>query len=412
MFDVHHWRAQFPALEQNVHGHPLAYLDNGASTQKPQCVLDAMMRFYQHDYSNVHRGVHTLSARATEQCERVRDQVKAFINAAHREEIILTAGTTAAINLVAHSYGQHAMQAGDEVIITATEHHANIVPWQMLRDRLGIVIKVLPLSDQHAQGDVCWDQLPDLITARTKLLAISHVSNVLGTIYPVKQAVAVAHARGVPVLVDGAQAVPHLRVDVQDLDCDFYAFSSHKMYGPTGVGVLYGRRTLLEAMPPYQGGGDMIAAVRFDRTTYNVLPYRFEAGTPPIAEIVGLGAAITFLESVGLENIAAHEQTLLKHTMKGLSAMPDCEVYGQAPHKAAVIAFALSGVHAHDVATVLDTEGVAVRAGHHCAMPLMEILGVSATTRASFALYNTLGDVAQFLKGLQTVQEVFSHVRS
>ena len=397
-------RSQFPVLQQAVHGQPLVYLDSAASAQKPQCVIDAMTAFYQQDYSNIHRGVHQLSQRSTIAYEAVRDQVQAFIGAARREEIVFTSGTTAAINLVAQSFGQHAMRAGDEVIITAMEHHANIVPWQMLRDRLGVVLKVLPMTEQ---GELCVDQLPALLSSRTKLLACSHVSNVLGTINPVADIIAMAHAKGVPVLLDGAQAVPHMAVDVQALGCDFYVFSAHKMYGPTGVGVLYGKRDLLTQMPPYQGGGDMIRTVSFEKTTFNDLPYRFEAGTPNIAAVIGLGAAIKFMLKVGIEKIAAHEKDLLQKAMTMLSDIKAFRVLGQAKHKAAVISYVWDGVHAHDIGTILDQQGVAVRVGHHCAMPIMQFYGVSATTRASFAIYNNESDVGRWIAAMHKVQEVF-----
>ena len=404
-FDVGRVREEFPALKQLVHGKPLVYLDNAATTQKPQLVIDAITRFYQEDCSNIHRGVHLLSERATKAYEDVRLAVQQFINAADPAEVIFVRGTTEAINLVAHSYGRTHVQAGDAVLISAMEHHSNIVPWQILCEERGARLRVVPMN---GRGELLLDEYEKLLTPRTKLVAVSHVSNALGTVNPVRQIIAMAHEHGIPVLVDGAQAVPHLQVDVQKLDCDFYAFSGHKMYGPTGVGVLYGKKRLLEAMPPYQGGGDMISSVTFEKTTYNRLPFKFEAGTPNIAGVIGLGAAIEYLGRIALERVAVHEHYLLAYATERISSLPGVRLIGTAQEKAAVLSFVLEGVHPHDIGTVLDQEGIAVRTGHHCAQPVMQFFGVPATARASFALYNTEEEVDALMRGLCKVQEIFA----
>ena len=404
-FDVGRVREEFPALKQLVHGKPLVYLDNAATTQKPQLVIDAITRFYQEDCSNIHRGVHLLSERATKAYEDVRLAVQQFINAADPAEVIFVRGTTEAINLVAHSYGRTHVQAGDVVLISAMEHHSNIVPWQILCEERGARLRVVPMN---GRGELLLDEYEKLLTPRTKLVAVSHVSNALGTVNPVRQIIAMAHEHSIPVLVDGAQAVPHLQVDVQELDCDFYAFSGHKMYGPTGVGVLYGKKRLLEAMPPYQGGGDMISSVTFEKTTYNRLPFKFEAGTPNIAGVIGLGAAIEYLGRISLERVAVHEHYLLAYATERISSLPGVRLIGTAQEKAAVLSFVLEGVHPHDIGTVLDQEGIAVRTGHHCAQPVMQFFGVPATTRASFALYNTEEEVDALMRGICKVQEIFA----
>jgi len=404
-FDVGRVREEFPALKQLVHGKPLVYLDNAATTQKPQLVIDAITHFYQEDCSNIHRGVHLLSERATKAYEDARLAVQQFINAADPAEVIFVRGTTEAINLVAHSYGRTHVQAGDAVLISAMEHHSNIVPWQILCEERGARLRVVPMN---GRGELLLDEYEKLLTPRTKLVAVSHVSNALGTVNPVRQIIAMAHEHGTPVVVDGAQAVPHLQVDVQDLDCDFYAFSGHKMYGPTGVGVLYGKKRLLEAMPPYQGGGDMISSVTFEKTTYNRLPFKFEAGTPNIAGVIGLGAAVEYIRHIAVERVAAHENHLLAYATERISSLPGVRLIGAAQEKAAVLSFVLEGVHPHDIGTVLDQEGIAVRTGHHCAQPVMQFFGVPATARASFALYNTEEEVDALMRGLCKVQEIFA----
>jgi cysteine desulfurase/selenocysteine lyase len=403
-FDVKRVRADFPILTRKVHGRPLVYLDSAASAQKPRAVLEAMRRFTEEDYANVHRGVHFLSQMATDAFEGVREKVARFINAGSFEEIVFTRGTTEAINLVAASFGRSRFAVGDEVVISEMEHHANIVPWQLLREEKGIVLRVVPVDER---GDLRVDELERTLGPRTRLVAITHASNVLGTITPAKAIVRMAHARGIPVLLDGAQAVVHGRVDVRDLDADFYCFSGHKLYGPTGIGVLYGKAALLAEMPPYQGGGEMIATVSFARTTFKAPPYRFEAGTPPIIETIGLGAAIDYLLAHDVTAVAAHERRLLDHATARLSAIPGLRIVGSSADKASIVSFAVEGVHAHDVSTILDRAGVAVRAGHHCAQPLMERFGVDATTRASFALYNTMGEVDALAEALLQVRKVF-----
>jgi cysteine desulfurase/selenocysteine lyase len=404
-FDVHKVREDFPILKQLAYGKPLVYLDNAATSQKPQVVIDALMRYYTADNSNIHRGVHLLSERATHQYEETREKVRQFINAAEKREIIFVRGTTEALNLVAHSYGRLHVNAGDEVLITALEHHSNIVPWQILCSEKGARLRVVPISDE---GEVSLDDFAALINERTKFVSIAHVSNALGTINPVREMIDLAHRTNIPVMIDGAQAAPHTRIDVQELDCDFYAFSGHKVYGPTGIGVLYGKADVLEAMPPYQGGGDMIASVSFDKTTYNSLPYKFEAGTPNIAGTIGLGAAIDYVSEIGLDSIAAHEHELLQYGTEAISTVPGLRLIGTAKKKAGVLSFVLEGIHPHDIGTILDREGVAIRTGHHCAMPLMERFGVPATARASLALYNTREEIDVLVAGIHKVKEMFA----
>jgi cysteine desulfurase/selenocysteine lyase len=397
-------RKDFPALHQLVHGKPLAYLDNAASSQSPVQVHEAVARQQALDHSNVHRGVHELSERSTAAFEGAREKVRRFVNASAVAEIIFTRGTTESINLVAASFGQR-LAAGDEVLITALEHHSNIVPWQLLCERSGARLVVAPIRDDGSLDVAGFDAR---LGARTKIVALAHVSNALGTVNPVEALVAKAHAAGAVALVDGAQAVPHQRVDVQALDCDFYAFSGHKMFGPTGTGVLYGKRALLESMPPYQGGGDMILTVSFERSTYNALPYKFEAGTPNITGVVGLGAAVDYLETVDFAAVAAHEQALLElASRRVLAEVPGARLIGTAAHKASVLSFVVDGIHAHDLGTIVDSEGVAIRTGHHCAMPVMERFGVAATARASFAFYNDEEDVDRLLAGLRKAVEIF-----
>ncbi len=404
IYDVQAIRAGFPALHQDVHGKPLVYLDNGASSQKPRAVIDAMVRYYEHDHSNVHRGVHTLSQRATDAFENAREKVRGFINAASDKEVIFVRGTTEGINLVARSYGDANLKPGDEIIVTKMEHHANIVPWQMLCERTGATIKVLHFSDS---GELNMQEFENLLSDKTKILALTHVSNALGTVNPIKDMVNKAHGAGAVVVVDGAQAVPHMQLDMQDLDCDFYTFSSHKMYGPTGIGILYGKEALLDTMPPYEGGGEMIKKVTFEETTYADLPHKFEAGTPSIAQTVGLGAAVDYLNSVGLDNIAVHEQDLLDYATERAAEVKGMRIYGTAKHKAGVFAFGLEGIHPHDIGTILDFEGVAVRTGHHCAQPVMQHYGVAATSRASFGMYNTRSEVDALFAGIEKVQQTF-----
>ncbi len=403
-FDVEQIRRDFPILQSKVHGHPLVYLDNAATSQKPQVVMDAIIRYYESENANIHRGVHYLSQLATEEFEKARETVRAFVNASGTKEIIFTRGTTEAINLVAQTYGRVHVGAGDEVLITAMEHHSNIVPWQMLCEEKGAKLRVAPMNDA---GELLLDEYEKLLGPRTKIVAVGHVSNALGTINPVQQMIAAAHAHGVPVLVDGAQAVPHLAVDVQALDADFYTFSGHKMYGPTGIGVLYGKAALLEAMPPYQGGGDMISSVTFEKTTYNKLPHKFEAGTPDMAGVAGLKAAIDYMNGIGVAKIAAHEHDLLEYATEVVGSLPGVRLIGTAREKAGVLSFVLDEVHPHDIGTILDQQGIAVRTGHHCAQPVMERFGIPATVRASFAMYNTRGEVDALVRGIGKVHEVF-----
>jgi cysteine desulfurase/selenocysteine lyase len=403
-FDVRKVRQDFPILKLKVHGRPLAYLDNAATTQKPRQVIEAIERFYVTSNSNIHRGLHALSERATAAYEEARVKVQRFLNAAESREIVFVRGTTEAINLVAHSFARKRVREGDEILISAMEHHSNIVPWQLVCEETGARLRVVPIDDR---GDLILEEYEKLLGPRTQLVSLVHVSNALGTVNPVKAIIERAHARGVPVLLDGAQAAPHLAVDVRDLDCDFYAFSGHKIYGPTGIGVLYGKAALLEAMPPYQGGGDMITSVTFEKTTYNRIPFKFEAGTPDVAGVVGLGAALDYLQGLGLAGRSAHEQEILARATAAVAAIPGVRLIGTAREKASVLSFVLEGVHPHDIGTILDREGIAIRAGHHCAMPLMERFGVPATARASFAFYNTLEEVEALVRGIHRVIEVF-----
>jgi cysteine desulfurase/selenocysteine lyase len=404
-FDIERVRADFPILQIEVEGRPLVYLDNAASSQMPQPVIDRLVRYQSTEHANIHRAVHTLSERATAAYEEARVKLQHFINAPDEREVIFTSGTTEAINLVMHGYGRKFIKAGDEIILTTLEHHSNIVPWQMLAEETGAIIRVLPINDA---GELCLDQFEALLNARTKLVGVSHVSNALGSINPVKQMIALAHRHGVPVLVDGAQAAPHMPVDVHDLDCDFYAFSGHKLCGPTGIGVLYGKAALLEKMQPFKGGGDMILSVSFEKTVYNAIPYKFEAGTPPIAAAIGLGAAVDYLSAIGMEAIARHEHALLQYATGKLNALPGLRLIGTASNKAAVLSFTLDGIHPHDVGTLLNQEGVAVRTGHHCAQPVMARFKVPATTRASFAFYNSMAEVDALVAGIRSVQKVFA----
>ena len=402
--DIEKIRQDFPILQEKIHGNRLAYLDNAASTQKPEAVINAVADYYRHTNANIHRGVHHLSQKATQEYENARAQIQRFLNAAHTEEIIFTAGTTEAINLVASSFGRSHIGAGDEIVISAMEHHSNIVPWQILCEQLGAKLRVAPISDA---GELLIDEFQALLGPKTRLVSIVHTSNALGTINPVKEIVALAHAKDIPVLLDGAQAVAHNPVDVQDIDCDFFAFSGHKIYGPTGIGVLYGKKALLEAMPPYQGGGDMIESVSFEKTTYARLPNKLEAGTPNIAGVIGLGEAIRYVEEIGLDNIAAYETMLLDEATERVADIKHLRLVGTAKNKASVLSFVFDDVHPHDVGTILDQDGVAVRAGHHCAEPLMDRLGVAATVRASFALYNTREDIEALVGALHKVTEFF-----
>ncbi len=403
--DIEKIRADFPILHQTVHGKPLVYLDNAATSQKPRAVIDAITRYYEGTNSNIHRGVHFLSEQATAEYEGARQTVQKFINAAYAHEVIFVRGTTEGINLVAQTYGRAQVRQGDEVLITAMEHHSNIVPWQILCDERGAKLRVAPINDK---GELLLDEFAKLLGPHTKLAAFTHISNALGTINPVREMVELAHRQNIPVLIDGAQAAPHMAVDVQALDCDFYTFSGHKVYGPTGIGVLYGKSALLNAMPPYQGGGDMISSVTFEKTTYNKLPYKFEAGTPDIAGVIGLGAALTYVKGLGIENIAAHEHELLGYATEKLSAIPGVRLIGTAKEKAGVLSFVIEGVHPHDVGTILDQEGIAIRTGHHCSQPVMERFGIPATARASFAVYNTFAEIDALVRGIGKVREVFA----
>ena len=403
-FDAERVRADFPILSRTVHGKPLTFLDSGASAQKPRQVIDALSRCYEAEYANIHRGVYELSAKATEAYEGARTRVQRFVNARSASEIVFTKGTTEAINLVATSWGGAFLGEGDEVVLSVLEHHANIVPWQLLRERTGIVLKVVPTDER---GAFPLDAYEALIGPRTKLVAITHVSNVLGTVVPVAEVVRIAHANGAKVLIDGAQGIVHQPVDVQALDVDFYCFSGHKLYGPSGIGVLYGKEALLAAMPPYQGGGDMIERVTFERTTFAPPPARFEAGTPPIAGTVGLHAAIDYVASFDPAAVAAHEHDLLAYATERLSALNSVRLYGTAPGKAAIVSFTMDDVHPHDIGTILDRAGVAVRVGHHCAQPLMDHFDIAGTVRASFGLYNTRTDVDRLIDGLDEVREIF-----
>lgn len=402
--DVAKLRADFPILKRQVNGKPLVYLDNAASSQMPQQVLDRMVRYQLEEHSNVHRGVHSLSELASAEYEAVRGKAQRFINAGEEREVLFVKGATEGINLVMHGYGRLFIQEGDEIILSALEHHANIVPWQMLAQEKGAKLRIIPMNDA---GELLLDAYAGLFNEKTRFVSVTHTSNALGTINPVKEMIETAHRHGVPVLIDGAQAAPHMKVDVQDLDADFYVFSGHKMVGPTGSGILYGKARLLEKMQPFLGGGDMILDVTFEKTTYNVIPHKFEAGTPAIAPMIGLGAAIDYLNGIGMDAIADYEQSLLVYATEQLGRMSGVRILGTAKHKAAVISFELDGIHPHDVGTILDSEGIAVRAGHHCAQPVMQRLGVPATVRASFAFYNTKQEVDALVSGIQTVQRIF-----
>jgi len=403
--DVERIRQDFPILRQQMHGKPLVYLDSAASAQKPRAVIDSVARFDAEQYANIHRGVYALSQQATDRFEAARGKVQRFLNAAEAREIVFVRGTTEAINLVAHSYGRSTLMLGDEVIVSAMEHHSNIVPWQLVCQERGATLRVVPMNDD---GELLLDEYAAMLGPRTKLVSLVHVSNALGTINPVREMIEMAHRHNVPVLLDGAQAVPHLAIDVQALDCDFYAFSGHKLFGPSGVGVLYGKAAHLEKMPPYQGGGEMISVVTFDKTFYKEIPYKFEAGTPNITGVIGLGAAIDYVNAIGAAAIATHEHELLTYATQRLRAIPEVRIIGTAKQKASVISFLIAGIHPHDVGTILDREGIAVRAGHHCAQPVMQRFRVPATTRASFAFYNTKQEIDALVAGIQTVLEVFA----
>ncbi|AEF99658.1 cysteine desulfurase [Methylomonas methanica] len=403
-YPIEQIRADFPILGETVRNKPLVYLDNAASCQKPQAVIDSIVHTYSHEYANIHRGVHTLSVKATDRFEAAREKVRGFINAGNAKEIIFVRGATEAINLIAQSYGKSQLCAGDEIVISAMEHHANIVPWQMLCQQIGSVLKVAPMNQK---GELIFEEFENLLGEKTKLVAIAHMSNALGTINPVEKIIAAAHAKNIPVLLDGAQAIPHMPVDVQALDCDFYVFSGHKLYGPSGTGVLYGKQALLEAMPPYQGGGDMIRTVTFEKTTYAGLPHKFEAGTPAIAEIIGLGAAIDYVTAIGMDAIAAYEAELLAYATEHAEQIKGMNIVGQAAEKGGILSFTLDHIHPHDIGTMLDSVGVAVRAGHHCAMPVMDFYGVPATARASFAMYNTREEIDILMQGIKSLIEVF-----
>jgi cysteine desulfurase/selenocysteine lyase len=403
-FDVAKIREDFPALAQKIHGKPLVYLDNAATSQKPRAVIAAIVKFYEEDCANIHRGVHELSQRSTKAYEQTRTKVKRLLNAHSTKEIIFLRGTTEGINLVAQTWGREQIRQGDEIIVAGLEHHSNIVPWQMLCEAAGATLRVIPIDER---GDLVMEEYARLLNGRTRLVAAGHVSNALGTINPVAKIIRMAHEAGAVALIDGAQAVPHMKVDVQALDADFYAFSGHKLFGPTGIGALYGKESLLESMSPYQGGGDMIRSVTFEKTTYNELPYKFEAGTPDIAGGIGLGAAIDYVNEIGIENIQAYEHELLVYATEKLSQIPGLRIIGTAREKAAVISFVIEGIHPHDIGTVLDRQGIAVRTGHHCAQPVMDRYQIPATTRASFAFYNTKAEVDTLANGIRKVQEVF-----
>lgn len=404
MFDVAKIRGDFPILSRTVYNRPLVYLDNSATTQKPRVVVDSIVREYYSENANVHRGVHFLSQQATDLYERARGRVRTFINARSDKEIVFTRGTTESLNLVASSFGERFMGEGDEVIISAMEHHSNIVPWQLLQERKGIRLRVIPINDR---GELLLDEYEKLFNKRTRIVAVTHVSNVLGTVNPVKQIAAVAHAHGVPVLVDGAQSVPHIAVDVQDMDCDFFVFSGHKVYGPTGIGVLYGKESLLNELPPYQGGGEMIKNVHFEHTEYEDAPLRFEAGTPDYVGAHALAAAIDYVSALGMENIAAHEHSLLAYATERMNCIPGMRIFGQAENKSAVLSFVVGNIHPLDLGTLLDRFGVAVRTGHHCAQPLMERMGVQSMARASFALYNTREEVDTLCESIERITKMF-----
>jgi cysteine desulfurase/selenocysteine lyase len=404
-FDVMSVRGEFPVLGRSIHGKPLAYLDNGASAQRPNAVIDAVNDYERHHHANIHRGVHTLSQEATSRYEAARDRLASFIHARSRREVIFVRGTTEGINLVAQSYARPLLERGDEILITYLEHHANIVPWQLVCEQTGAKLVVAPM-DEH--GEIHFEAVESLMSDRTRLFACAHVSNALGTVLPVRRLVAAAKSRGITTLIDGAQAVPHMPVDVQDLDCDFYAFSGHKLFGPTGIGVLYGRESLLDRMPPWQGGGDMILAVTFGKTTYNSLPYKFEAGTPNISGAIGLGAAVEFLDGLDLEGAHAHEHALLTYASETLSAIDDLRIVGTAKHKASLVSFVVAGVHPHDLGTILDEDGIAIRTGHHCAMPVMDYFKLAATARASFAFYNTFDEIDRLGAAILRARSIFA----
>ena len=403
--DVARIRENFPILNHQVHGKPLIYLDNAATSQKPQIVIDTLNRYYNTENANVHRGIHSLSQQATQEFEDARSKVRQLLNASDDREIIFVRGTTEAINLVAQSYGRQNVGDGDEIIVSAMEHHSNIVPWQILCEERGARLRVIPMNDA---GELLMDEYEKLLSPRTKLVSVVHLSNSLGTINPVEQIVEMAHSMGARVLLDGAQSTPHMAVDVREIDCDFFAFSGHKLFGPTGVGVLYGKADLLDSMPPYQGGGDMIKSVTFEKTTYNSLPYKFEAGTPNIAGVIGLGAAIDYVTNVGLERISAYETELLEYGTRRLSSIGGLRMIGTAKEKAGILGFVLGDIHPHDIGTILDSEGIAIRTGHHCTQPVMERFGIAATARASLALYNTREEIDALVKGIDKVLEVFS----
>ena len=402
--DVDRVRADFPILKLKVNGKPLVFLDNAASSQMPQPVIDRLVKYQTSEHANINRAVHYLSEKATAEYEEARRKARRFVNAREDREVIFTSGTTDGINLVAHGFGRKFVSEGDEIILTTLEHHSNIVPWQMVAQEKGAKIRVVPVNDR---GELMVEEYEKLFTAHTKLVGLIHVSNALGTINPVKQMIAIAHAHGVPVLIDGAQAAPHLKIDVQELDCDFYAFSGHKICGPTGIGILYGKAALLEKMQPFKGGGDMILSVTFEKTTYNTIPHKFEAGTPPIAAAIGLGAAIDYLTGIGIERIAAHETDLLDYATVQVNRLSGVRIIGTAERKAAVLSFIVDGVHPHDVGTLLNDEGVAIRTGHHCAQPVMQRFEIPATSRASFAFYNTMAEVDALVAGIRKVQKVF-----
>ena len=404
-YDVEAVRSRFPIFSREVHGQPLCYLDSGASAQQPDVVIDTVSQLHSDQYANVHRGVHTLSMESTELYDGAREKVRAYLNAASLKEIIFTRGATESVNLVAQSYARPKLQAGDDILITHMEHHSNIVPWQLVCEQTGAVLKVVPINDR---GELEMDAFHELLSERTKLVGLVHISNALGTVNPIAEVIEAAHAKGIPVLVDGAQGAPHAPVDVQALDVDFYVFSGHKLYGPTGIGVLYGKESLLEAMPPYQGGGDMILSVRFEGTEYNALPYRFEAGTPNISGAVGLGRAIDFVNEIGIEAIAAHEQALVEYATDQLSAIEEVKIIGTAEHRAGLVSFVIEGVHPHDIGTMLDSYGIAIRAGHHCAQPVMERFGIAATARASFGMYSTREEVDRLVDAVKKVIGMFA----
>lgn len=405
MFNIEQIRSDFPILKLKIYGKPLVYFDNAASSQMPQPVIDRMIRYQTTQHANINRAVHYLSETATEEYEKSRNKLKCFINASEDREVIFTSGTTDAINLVAHGYGRKFISSGDEIILTTLEHHSNIVPWQMLAEEKGARIRVVPINNA---GELLIDKYEQLFNKHTKFVGITHVSNALGTINPIKQMIEFAHARNVPVLVDGAQAAPHMKIDVQDLDCDFYAFSGHKLCGPTGIGILYGKASLLESMQPFKGGGDMIASVTFEKTTYNTIPHKFEAGTPPIAAAIGFGAAIDYLSEIDMSVIEAYEHDLINYATEQISLLPGIRIIGNATKKVAVLSFAVDKIHPHDIGTLLNQEGIAVRTGHHCAQPVMQHFKVPATTRASFSFYNSMSEVDALISAIQKVQKIFS----